>query len=118
MHAVRSRPSSASRSTRSMQGATRPTSNHSRQAATSFVASRPAPKMIRCVGRIVRPGSAADTMKDRKSTRLNSSHVAISYAVFCLKKKTISFCVGEVVYLNGQCGWAEDNRVLMLLFVV
>src|SRR5690625_7127434 len=26
--------------------------------------------------------------KDRKSTRLNSSHVASSYAVFCLKKKT------------------------------
>src|SRR5439155_18723324 len=29
------------------------------------------------------PGPA----RDRKSTRLNSSHVAISYAVFCLKKK-------------------------------
>src|SRR5690625_6504514 len=29
---------------------------------------------------------AANT-RDRKSTRLNSSHVAISYAVFCLKKK-------------------------------
>src|SRR5215510_15902559 len=28
------------------------------------------------------------TEEDRKSTRLNSSHVAISYAVFCLKKKT------------------------------
>src|SRR5207253_6307576 len=28
--------------------------------------------------------------RDRKSTRLNSSHVAISYAVFCLKKKRIS----------------------------
>src|SRR5690625_6122087 len=27
--------------------------------------------------------------EDRKSTRLNSSHVAISYAVFCLKKKSI-----------------------------
>src|SRR5690625_7122860 len=27
---------------------------------------------------------------DRKSTRLNSSHVAISYAVFCLKKKIYS----------------------------
>src|SRR5439155_26577444 len=27
------------------------------------------------------------TAEDRKSTRLNSSHVAISYAVFCLKKK-------------------------------
>src|SRR5438874_4580071 len=33
------------------------------------------------------PGFAA---KDRKSTRLNSSHVEISYAVFCLKKKTRS----------------------------
>src|SRR5690625_6992517 len=29
----------------------------------------------------------ADNGRDRKSTRLNSSHVAISYAVFCLKKK-------------------------------
>src|SRR5690554_7791025 len=28
-----------------------------------------------------------DLIKDRKSTRLNSSHVRISYAVFCLKKK-------------------------------
>src|SRR5438067_6776975 len=28
--------------------------------------------------------------RDRKSTRLNSSHVSISYAVFCLKKKTHS----------------------------
>src|SRR5690625_5424746 len=27
------------------------------------------------------------SIQDRKSTRLNSSHVAISYAVFCLKKK-------------------------------
>src|SRR5207249_6466397 len=29
-----------------------------------------------------------DMPEDRKSTRLNSSHVSISYAVFCLKKKT------------------------------
>src|SRR5437870_7747793 len=37
-----------------------------------------------------RPGAFHDALlaKDRKSTRLNSSHVAISYAVFCLKKKT------------------------------
>src|SRR5690625_6277143 len=34
------------------------------------------------------PGSAALRQRlDRKSTRLNSSHVASSYAVFCLKKK-------------------------------
>src|ERR1039457_3428138 len=30
------------------------------------------------------------TMLDRKSTRLNSSHLVISYAVFCLKKKNTS----------------------------
>src|SRR5436305_5288638 len=29
------------------------------------------------------------SLEDRKSTRLNSSHVRISYAVFCLKKKTV-----------------------------
>src|SRR5690625_5639338 len=34
------------------------------------------------------PWAAHLLMRDRKSTRLNSSHVAISYAVFCLKKKT------------------------------
>src|SRR5437899_12138778 len=31
---------------------------------------------------------AQDMARDRKSTRLNSSHLGISYAVFCLKKKT------------------------------
>src|SRR5262245_65047117 len=31
---------------------------------------------------------AAHGREDRKSTRLNSSHLGISYAVFCLKKKT------------------------------
>src|SRR5688500_19542772 len=30
-------------------------------------------------------------LEDRKSTRLNSSHLVISYAVFCLKKKTIIY---------------------------
>src|SRR3989442_9392960 len=32
-------------------------------------------------------GSSDSAWRDRKSTRLNSSHVRISYAVFCLKKK-------------------------------
>src|SRR3989442_8796407 len=45
-------------------------------------------------------GQSRNTLKgfnrDRKSTRLNSSHVRISYAVFCLKKKKHAevFCVG------------------------
>src|SRR5439155_26841538 len=36
-------------------------------------------------------GSTRTPAQDRKSTRLNSSHVAISYAVFCLKKKNLKF---------------------------
>src|SRR5699024_11460220 len=41
-------------------------------------------------GRVTRvtPPRAPTCKEDRKSTRLNSSHVSISYAVFCLKKKT------------------------------
>src|SRR5690625_6250739 len=35
----------------------------------------------------IRHGVREVPFRDRKSTRLNSSHVAISYAVFCLKKK-------------------------------
>src|SRR5690625_1759644 len=45
------------------------------------------------VGDILTKSLGANTpinmIQDRKSTRLNSSHVAISYAVFCLKKKNI-----------------------------
>src|SRR5690606_41183404 len=39
------------------------------------------------VSRSCTPGSSWKWAPDRKSTRLNSSHVKISYAVFCLKKK-------------------------------
>src|SRR5689334_24225017 len=39
---------------------------------------------------------------DRKSTRLNSSHSSISYAVFCLKKKILSFSK------NLWCQWLSD----------
>src|SRR5690606_40806120 len=48
-----------------------------------------------------------DVGVDRKSTRLNSSHVKISYAVFCLKKKkkninTLKICIIECQkYFNG-----------------
>src|SRR5256885_11967260 len=39
---------------------------------------------------IIINSTVADQLgKDRKSTRLNSSHLVISYAVFCLKKKKI-----------------------------
>src|SRR5256885_8690618 len=37
--------------------------------------------------------------EDRKSTRLNSSHLVISYAVFCLKKKKTDY-IGPACHLN------------------
>src|SRR5690625_7271395 len=50
------------------------------------------PGLLRCdvephVQGLEHVGRARCRRRDRKSTRLNSSHVAISYAVFCLKKK-------------------------------
>src|SRR5436309_9378194 len=45
----------------------------------------PGERTRRCRG--TAPGSRPAGRRDRKSTRLNSSHVKISYAVFCLKKK-------------------------------
>src|SRR5690606_40732576 len=43
--------------------------------------------LLRHVERIVQVALLIRVLEDRKSTRLNSSHVKISYAVFCLKKK-------------------------------
>src|SRR3712207_9015691 len=45
-------------------------------------------------GGSITPYLGYDPNKDRKSTRLNSSHANISYAVFCLKKKksSLSLC--------------------------
>src|SRR5256885_5682762 len=40
-----------------------------------------------CGGEIGEQGAPPVLVGDRKSTRLNSSHLVISYAVFCLKKK-------------------------------
>src|SRR5207253_10840983 len=58
----------------------RGSSGESARVSTGAVARRPGP--IDCAAALV------FEPQDRKSTRLNSSHVATSYAVFCLKKKT------------------------------
>src|SRR2546430_5627536 len=42
---------------------------------------------VEATARVRSFGSQKAVMRDRKSTRLNSSHSQISYAVFCLKKK-------------------------------
>src|SRR3989440_2035188 len=63
---------------------------------------------------------------DRKSTRLNSSHDQISYAVFCLKKKKknnhrqftdcamrVAFCALPIAYADQTC--STTGRSLILL---
>src|SRR3954464_9632416 len=48
------------------------------------------------------PSAGVQTCADRKSTRLNSSHTIISYAVFCLKKKKDVMHFGDEVVVPGQ----------------
>src|SRR5437868_9680770 len=50
--------------------------------------------------------------RDRKSTRLNSSHVSISYAVFCLKKKKSNFANPTLVpdHLNELANFVHHHR--------
>src|SRR5256885_5538223 len=45
------------------------------------------------------PDWSPDGRLDRKSTRLNSSHLVISYAVFCLKKKNMTYLHIVAAYL-------------------
>src|SRR5690606_36052133 len=48
-------------------------------------------------GEVTETVSANDMLVDRKSTRLNSSHVKISYAVFCLKKKRTTYIYKVII---------------------
>src|SRR5258707_7222666 len=48
---------------------------------------------------------------DRKSTRLNSSHANISYAVFCLKKKDAIFVAGDVQLRGPERSATEEIDV-------
>src|SRR5438034_8141906 len=52
---------------------------------------------------VVLEAARARPRTDRKSTRLNSSHTVISYAVFCLKKKkNKNMCYGDKVRFKGS----------------
>src|SRR2546429_5318474 len=56
-----------------------------------------------------RPSKKEDRGTDRKSTRLNSSHGYISYAVFCLKKKKVTVIqsnlyYNEPLYIDAMAG--------------
>src|SRR2546430_3615023 len=64
--------------------------DHTSGCTREAIAFEAAAATLRKKGAVVL-GVSRDTVasQDRKSTRLNSSHSQISYAVFCLKKKTI-----------------------------
>src|ERR1022692_4694980 len=60
-------------------------------APTEFQSRETTPTTQRCQGVFA---DWMDSSADRKSTRLNSSHLVISYAVFCLKKKAGAYLAG------------------------
>src|SRR5256886_10155013 len=61
----------------------------------------------------------AFSLLDRKSTRLNSSHSQISYAVFCLKKKNINavHIIVTILYRNHTSGCEHRLSYDPLLFL-
>src|SRR5256885_5106576 len=63
-------------------GASRPSDRLDRSGPANGLARRVLPRGARMTNQLPPPGAV-----DRKSTRLNSSHLVISYAVFCLKNK-------------------------------
>src|SRR2546430_3964034 len=48
------------------------------------------------------PSTLCVRLRDRKSTRLNSSHSQISYAVFCLKKKKIKIANDTIQHITSS----------------
>src|SRR3712207_8352872 len=67
-------------------------SSHSRRRTGSFRRSS-----VACTWSAGRPNRYFGVYQDRKSTRLNSSHANISYAVFCLKNKILFL---TLIYIN------------------
>src|SRR5438477_4401068 len=76
---------------------------------------RAAPRQRGDVCAVGRAGPVRGGARDRKSTRLNSSHMSISYAVFCLKKKTHTTTgitnVAVALWISRK-GWLEPDPFL------
>src|ERR1035438_10836293 len=65
---------------------------------TLFRSAKSPPEM----SRTGRQGRRCQETRDRKSTRLNSSHLGISYAVFCLKKKKQKIIYSQATRCSGS----------------
>src|SRR5437899_7851277 len=62
---------------------------------------------------LLRIPPAVGVQRDRKSTRLNSSHLGISYAVFCLKKKKKKYMNSRKI--KNTCNSVYNVRLTKLL---
>src|SRR3712207_7424265 len=56
------------------------------------------PRLLQSLGAV-----NVEVVEDRKSTRLNSSHANISYAVFCLKKKKNNYYITHRLQVSTEC---------------
>src|SRR3712207_8349927 len=79
------------------------TQSNSEDSPASCPAVRGSP---RCAAQRPLPSITIATWPDRKSTRLNSSHANISYAVFCLKKKNNSLLNSAQATLKLLLMWS------------
>src|SRR5271169_184445 len=72
--------------------------------------------------RVQPPFAALGLDRDRKSTRLNSSHGSISYAVFCLKKKSSNARIAKLTLesrvneVRQRCGTQSDSALSCFFF--
>src|SRR2546429_4457128 len=82
---------------------------------TTLFRSRPGAR-VPADGTVVQGAADVDeSMIDRKSTRLNSSHGYISYAVFCLKKKNkeLRRRAGQTLVATEMIAWATRAGAVM-----
>src|SRR5258708_11325761 len=72
-------------------------------------------RLVRVAGEPKPENIASLPFKDRKSTRLNSSHQIISYAVFCLKKKkTIDGISTRNFDLGKRLSWSAVTHQMLM----
>src|SRR5256885_12679171 len=83
------------------------------------VAGREQPQQITCEINTLLAGRVRITFElqiDRKSTRLNSSHLVISYAVFCLKKKKTPTSPTRTYHFSPSTVSLTPTRIYVALF--
>src|SRR2546427_4083864 len=81
----------------------------SRRTSSSGRRPRERRRSSRLPDRAQRPREPRSPDSDRKSTRLNSSHSQISYAVFCLKKKKKNKITNKLYYRNTEKPYDTDE---------